>query len=306
MRHIYSGKVRDVYELDRLAPKRLLMVATDRVSAFDVVMNETVQAKGQILTAMSCFWMENTADIVPNHLVEKFPSSGAMGEDFPEEFLGRAVIAAEAEMVELECIVRGYLAGSAFKEYNLTSTVHGQTLDSGMLLASRLDEPLFCPSVKNHLGHDENISIEAAKGLFGATLVERLGELSLAIYRRGAQIARDAGIILADTKFEFGYVDGEIVLCDEVLTPDSSRFWKSASYVPGSEPVQYDKQPLRNYLERTGWDKTPPPPNIPPEVLASLSQRYREVYEMITGSDIALWVADAAQATSTARSDVGD
>ena len=306
MRHIYSGKVRDVYELDGLAPKRLLMVATDRVSAFDVVMNETVQAKGQILTAMSCFWMENTSDIVPNHLVEKFPSSAALGEDFSDGFVGRAVVSAKAEMIELECIVRGYLAGSAFKEYSSSSTVHGKSLDPGMLLASRLDEPLFCPSVKNHLGHDENISVEAAKGLFGAPLVDRLEELSLAVYRRGAQIAREAGIILADTKFEFGFVEGEIVLCDEVLTPDSSRFWESASYAPGTEPVQYDKQPLRNYLERTGWDKTPPPPSIPAEVLGSLSQRYREVYEMITGSDIALWIAAAARAASTAQSDAGD
>ena len=306
MRHIYSGKVRDVYELERLNPHRLLMVATDRVSAFDVVMKETVPSKGQILTAMSCYWMERTSDIVPNHLIAKFPNAEVIGEPFAEEFVGRSVVTARAQMIELECIVRGYLAGSAYKEYRSTSTVHGHKVAPGMQLASRLDEPLFCPSVKNHLGHDENVSIEAAKGMFPSSLVDQLAELSLAIYSRGAKIAEAAGIILADTKFEFGFVEGELVLCDEVMTPDSSRFWSRESYVPGTEPEQYDKQPLRDYLEMTGWDKTPPPPDIPSAVLESLARRYREVYATITGSDISEWLGDAAAALSTARSDFGD
>ena len=306
MRKIYSGKVRDIYEIDGFEPRRLLMAASDRVSAFDVVMSETVPRKGQILTAMSCFWMERTSDIVPNHLIDPFPSWDSVGEQIDSALIGRSVVVEAAEMIQLECIVRGYLAGSAYKEYKAFSTVHGQHIEPGLPLAAKLNEPVFCPSSKNHLGHDENISIEQARERFSAPLVEELARISLEIYHFGVEVANDVGIILADTKFEFGFVNGEIVLCDEVLTPDSSRFWDGASYAPGVEPIQYDKQPLRNYLDLTDWAKTAPPPQLPDEVLVSLAQRYETVYEKITKTPIVNWLATARSAASTAKSDFVD
>ena len=306
MRHVYSGKVRDVYELESFDPPRLLMVASDRVSAFDVVMAEKVAGKGQILTAMSCWFMDLTSDIVPNHLVEALPTPAGVGEPIAPDFVGRSVVTRRAQMVELECIVRGHLAGSAFKEYVAQGTVHGHPLPSGLQLASPLPEPIFCPSIKNAVGHDENISVERAREMFGAELVDRLAQTSLAVFARGSEAAAKAGIVLADTKFEFGHLEGELLLCDEVLTPDSSRFWEADTLEPGREPVQFDKQPLRDYLESTGWDKTPPPPALPGEVLDTLAARYRSVYERITGMPFEDWLARAEAAASTGAASFGD
>ncbi|MDA8397733.1 MAG: phosphoribosylaminoimidazolesuccinocarboxamide synthase [Actinomycetota bacterium] len=306
MRHVYSGKVRDVYELDSFAPPRLLMVASDRVSAFDVVMAEKVPGKGQILTAMSCWFMDLTSDVVPNHLIECLPTPAGVGEAIDPDFVGRSVVTKRARMVELECIVRGHLAGSAFKEYVERGTVHGHRLPGGLRLASPLPEPIFCPSIKNAVGHDENISIERAREIFGADLVDRLAKTSLAVFARGSGAAAKAGIVLADTKFEFGYVDDELLLCDEVLTPDSSRFWDADALEPGREPVQFDKQPLRDYLESTGWEKTPPPPALPGEVLDTLAERYRSVYERITGTSFQGWLERAWAAASTGATPFGD
>ena len=306
MRHVYSGKVRDVYELDSFAPPRLLMVASDRVSAFDVVMAEKVPGKGQILTAMSCWFMDLTSDVVPNHLIECLPTPAGVGEVIDPDFVGRSVVTKRARMVELECIVRGHLAGSAFKEYVERGTVHGHRLPGGLRLASPLPEPIFCPSIKNAVGHDENISIERAREIFGADLVDRLAKTSLAVFARGSEAAAKAGIVLADTKFEFGYVDDELLLCDEVLTPDSSRFWDADALEPGREPVQFDKQPLRDYLESTGWEKTPPPPALPGEVLDTLAERYRSVYERITGTSFQGWLERARAAASTGATPSSD
>ncbi len=306
MRHVYSGKVRDVYELESFDPPRLLMVASDRVSAFDVVMAETVPGKGQILTAMSCWFMELTSDIVPNHLIESLPTPAGVGEVIDPDFVGRSVVTRRAQMVELECIVRGHLAGSAYKEYMASGTVHGHKLPAGLKLASALPEPVFCPSIKNAVGHDENISVERAREIFGSGLVDRLAEVSLAVFARGSEAAAGAGIVLADTKFEFGYCDGDLLLCDEVLTPDSSRFWEADVLEPGREPVQFDKQPLRDYLETLGWDKTPPPPALPAEVLSTLSARYRSAYERITGQSFEDWLSRAKAASLTGGPGSGD
>ncbi|CAG4934050.1 unnamed protein product [Acidithrix sp. C25] len=296
MRHIYSGKVRDIYELDGIDRDSLLMVASDRVSAYDVIMNEQVANKGTILTAMSAYWMKLVEDIVPNHLVELFPTKQTFDDDSFEKFIGRGVIVAKAQMIEVECIVRGYLAGSAAREYFRSGTVHGRSLKDGLVMAERLDEPIFCPSIKNHSGHDENISIERAKEIFGSELISTLAEVSIEIYNRGARVAEESSIYLADTKFEFGFIDGELALCDEILTPDSSRFWEASTYEAGKEPMQYDKQPLRDYLDTLDWDKTPPPPSLDEEVLQSLSDRYAMVYERIAGQPIENWITDAKNA----------
>lgn len=296
MKHIYSGKVRDIYELEEFEPPRLLMVASNRVSAFDVIMTEPVKDKGVILTAMSAFWMGNCSDIVENHLISSLPNPQTLGEEMSSDLIGRSVVAKRAEMIELECIVRGYLAGSAYKEYLQKGTVHGAALPKGLPLAAKLPEPLFCPSIKNHQGHDENISISTAKSLFGESLVEQLMTLSLNIYKRGVDLCSEASIILADTKFEFGRVDGRIVLCDEVMTPDSSRFWDAERYIHGVEPIQFDKQPLRDYLDTLDWDKVWPPPSLPLEVLVALQERYSSVYRKIVGVPIEKWLADACVA----------
>ncbi len=295
MKHVYSGKVRDVYELDALQSAPLLMVASNRVSAFDVIMSETVPDKGAVLTAMSAYWMDKCADIVDNHLVSALPNPSILGEEMDPDFIGRAVVVKRAKMVELECIVRGYLAGSAYKEYLAYGTVHGAVLGKGLRLAAKLPEPMFCPSIKNHLGHDENISIARAREIFGYELVEELSKLSLMIYKRGQELCANGSILLADTKFEFGVVDDQLVLCDEVMTPDSSRFWDAERYVDGVEPIQFDKQPLRDYLDSLEWDKTPPPPKLPSEVLASLADRYRSVYRRITGDSVDSWLAEALE-----------
>jgi phosphoribosylaminoimidazole-succinocarboxamide synthase len=281
----YSGKVRDVYDVD---DNHVLMVASDRISAFDVVMNEPVPDKGRVLTAMSAFWFEKLADIAPSHLVST--DSG----DFPaaargRELVGRSMLCRVASMLPIECIVRGYLAGSAWKEYVATGQTHGLELPPGLLESCRLPEPVFTPSTKAMLGHDENISIERAVALVGQATVDRARDIAIGLYTRAAEWALERGIIIADTKFELGYIDGELSLCDEVLTPDSSRFWPADNWHPGTTPPSFDKQPLRDYLDGLGWDKQPPPPPLPAAVLDPIRNRYIEGYERITGRSFADW-----------------
>ncbi len=282
----YSGKVRDLYE----APDgSLVMVASDRMSAFDVVMREPVPDKGRILTAMSVFWFDHLADVASNHLI------GLSYEGAPDEWTGRMMVVRRAEMLPIECIVRGYLAGSAWKEYRANGTVHGARLDEGLQESERLDSPMFTPSTKATSGtHDENISFDDAVALVGGEVAEQARAIALAVYDAGAGRAESNGIIVADTKLELGFVDGELVLADEVLTPDSSRFWPADEWKPGITPPAFDKQPLRDWLEGQGWDKRPPPPALPAEVVAASRARYVEAYERITGRRFADWPGRAA------------
>jgi phosphoribosylaminoimidazole-succinocarboxamide synthase len=284
--HVHSGKVRDVYGH---GDGRLLMVASDRLSAFDVVLAEPIPDKGRVLTAMTVFWLERLADLAPSHLVSADPA------DFPpdarrlEQVDGRAMLVHRAEMLPIECIVRGYLSGSAWKEYRTSGTVHGVPQPSGLQESDRLPEAIFTPSTKATEGHDVNIGFDEAASMVGAAVAEEARDICLAAYRRGAEWAAGRGIIIADTKFELGFIDGRLALCDEVLTPDSSRFWPVAEWSTGSTPPSFDKQPVRDYLEATGWDKSPPPPSLPDEVVRATSERYRAAYEQITGLRLADW-----------------
>jgi phosphoribosylaminoimidazole-succinocarboxamide synthase len=283
--HVYSGKVRDIYDA---GDGRLLMVTSDRISAFDVVMAEPIPHKGRVLTAMTAFWLDHLADVCGSHLV-----STAL-DDLPEsaqvpELAGRVMLCRRADMLPIECIVRGYLSGSAWKEYRSSGTMHGTPLPAGMQESDRLPEPVFTPSTKAEEGHDQNISFDAAVDLVGADLAARARDVSLELYRRGADWAAERGIVIADTKFELGLVDDELVVCDEVLTPDSSRFWPADEWKPGATPPSFDKQPVRDYLDGLDWDKSPPPPPLPAEVVDATSARYREAYERITGRSFAAW-----------------
>jgi phosphoribosylaminoimidazole-succinocarboxamide synthase len=281
VKHLYSGKVRDMYDAD---DGLLLIVASDRMSAFDVVMAEHVPDKGRVLTAFSAFWFDQLADVVPNHLV------ATDVPDLPDDWVGRVQLVKRAEMLPVECIVRGYLSGSAWKEYRTAGTMHGQQLPAGLQESDRLPEPVFTPSTKAPAGdHDINISFEESVDLLGRELAERARDVSIELYRRGAAWALERGIVIADTKFELGLVDGELVVADEVLTPDSSRFWPADAVVPGSTPPSFDKQPLRDWLETQPWDKTPPPPPLPDDVVSATRARYVEAYERITGLRFADW-----------------
>jgi len=287
VKHVYSGKVRDIYDM---GDDRLLMVASDRMSAFDVVMAEPIPNKGRVLTGMTAFWLDLLRDVAPSHLITVDPA------EFPAEAVseiadlaGRAMLVRKAEMLKIECIVRGYITGSAWKEYKASGTMHGTPLPSGLLESSKLPEPVFTPSTKADEGHDENIDFEEACRIVGTDVAKRARDLSLAAYERGAGWAAERGIIMADTKFELGFIDGELAICDEVLTPDSSRFWPADAWEPGTTPPSFDKQPLRDWLEATGWDKTPPPPTLPQDVIDSTSARYVDGYERITGKRFADW-----------------
>jgi phosphoribosylaminoimidazole-succinocarboxamide synthase len=284
--HVYSGKVRDIYDA---GDGRLLFVASDRISAFDVVMAEPVPDKGRVLTALTAFWLELVADIAPSHLVSVDPADFPPGAAQLDDLAGRAMLVRRAEMLPIECIVRGYLSGSAWKEYREHGTMHGQALPAGLRESDRLPAPVFTPSTKAHTGHDVNISFAEAVELVGDKVAERAREISLAVYERAADLAAERGIIIADTKFELGFIDGELALCDEVLTPDSSRFWDAAAWRPGTTPPSYDKQPVRDWLEATGWNKEPPPPPLPPEVIEQSRERYATAYERITGRRFADW-----------------
>jgi phosphoribosylaminoimidazole-succinocarboxamide synthase len=288
--HVHSGKVRDIYAVD---DDRLLMVTSDRISAFDVVMDEPIANKGRVLTAMSAFWFDLLADVVAGHLVSTDvgdlpPSAQKLAGE--ADLSGRVMLTRKADMLPVECIVRGYITGSAWKEYRTAGTMHGTRLPEGLLESQQLPEAVFTPSTKAAVGdHDENISFDTAAALVGDALATRLRDVSLELYRRGADWARERGIIIADTKFELGTIDGELVLCDEVLTPDSSRFWPTDAWRPGTTPPSFDKQPVRDYLDGLDWDKRPPPPALPDEVVAATSDRYVEAYERITGRSFADW-----------------
>ena len=276
-----QGKVRDLYDLG----DRLLLVASDRLSAFDVVLPEPIPFKGEVLTKLSLFWFELLADVVPNHLLSADVS------DLPEQFVpiadylaGRFMLVKKATVFPVECIVRGYLAGSGLKEYQRQGTVCGIPLPAGLVESSKLPEPIFTPSTKAEIGlHDENISFARAAEIIGAEAATTLRDKSLAVYSAARDHAAARGIIIADTKFEFGTVDGVVTLVDEVLTPDSSRFWPADTYAPGASQPSFDKQPVRDWLEASGWDKTPPPPALPADVVAATSARYIHAYELITG-----------------------
>jgi phosphoribosylaminoimidazole-succinocarboxamide synthase len=288
--HVHTGKVRDIYAVD---DDHLLMVTSDRISAFDVVMDEPIPHKGRVLTAMSAFWFGLLDDVVPGHLVstdlDDLPPAvqKVAGE---ADLAGRVMLTRRADMLPVECIVRGYITGSAWKEYRSAGTMHGIELPDGLRESDRLPEPVFTPSTKADVGDkDENISFAAAAGLIGETLAAKVRDVCIELYRRGADWARERGIIIADTKFELGLVQGELVLCDEVLTPDSSRFWPMDAWRPGGTPPSFDKQPVRDYLDGLGWDKAPPPPALPDGVVAATSARYIEAYERITGRSFAEW-----------------
>jgi phosphoribosylaminoimidazole-succinocarboxamide synthase len=281
------GKVRDIYEID---PQTLLIVTTDRMSAFDVIMNEPIPYKGVVLNQITLFWMDAFKDLAANHLlatdVRDFPAALA---PYADELEGRAVVVRKAKPLPIECIVRGYLTGSGFKDYKATGSVCGYKLPAGLVDSAKLETPLFTPSTKADLGaHDENITVADARSRIGDGLLKKIQELSLAIYSRGRDLAAQRGIIIADTKFEFGLNEKDILLIDEVLTPDSSRFWPADKYVPGQAQPSFDKQYLRDWLSGTGWDKTPPPPALPAEVIAETQKKYLEAYELLTGSPLQL------------------
>jgi phosphoribosylaminoimidazole-succinocarboxamide synthase len=283
---LYSGKVRDIFAVD---DDLLLMVASDRISAFDVVLAEPIPHKGRVLTAMTVHWLDALSDLAPSHLVSADPARLPPEAQELGDVAGRAMLVRRAEMLPIECIVRGYLAGSGWKEYQSSGTLHGTPLPPGLGQADRLPEPLFTPSTKATEGHDLNISFDQAVELVGKEIAGAARELCVEAYRRAHAAAEAQGIIVADTKFELGFIDGRLSLCDEVLTPDSSRFWPADGWEPGTNPPSFDKQPVRDWLESSGWDKTPPPPALPAEVVNATSERYVTAYERICGRRLAEW-----------------
>jgi phosphoribosylaminoimidazole-succinocarboxamide synthase len=279
-----SGKVRDVYRLDG---GHLLFVATDRISAFDYVLATGVPHKGRVLTQISLFWFDFLRDLVPNHLVtadvERYPASA---RKYADQLRGRSMMVVCADVVAVECVVRGYISGSAWKEYKATGRACGIELPAGLKESDQLPEPIFTPATKATTGHDENIPFEEMVRLVGPELSHQLRDLSLKIYRKAAEYALEKGIIIADTKFEFGRTPAGIILADEVLTPDSSRFWPAATYAPGRSQDSFDKQYVRDYLEEIRWNKQPPAPALPPEVARRTSEKYLEAYQRLTGREL--------------------
>ncbi|HLD68773.1 MAG TPA: phosphoribosylaminoimidazolesuccinocarboxamide synthase [Pseudomonas sp.] len=280
LKKIYSGKVRDLYEIDA---KRMLMVATDRLSAFDVILAEPIPDKGKILTAISNFWFDKLAGLVPNHFTGDRVEDVVSAAELPL-VEGRAVVAKRLQPVAVEAIVRGYIVGSGWKEYQKSGTVCGITLPVGLQEASKLPQPIFTPSTKAAVGdHDENISFEQCEAIIGKDLAARVRDTSIALYSAAVEYAATRGIIIADTKFEFGLdEDGTLTLMDEVLTPDSSRFWPADSYVEGKNPPSFDKQFVRDWLESTGWNKEPPAPAVPADVAQKTADKYREALTRLT------------------------
>jgi phosphoribosylaminoimidazole-succinocarboxamide synthase len=283
----YVGKVRDVFDLG----DSLLIVATDRISAFDVVMDDVVPDRGSVLNIMTLGWLDHFRD-VPNHVITADPHAfPAPFKNHAERLGGRSVLVRKARRYDAECVVRGYIAGSGWKSYRKDGTICGHRLPEGLRLADRLPEPIFTPSTKAEEGHDENIDFETMAGIVGDDAAGRLRDLSLRLYREGAAYAEPRGVILADTKFEFGLVDGELTIIDEVLTPDSSRFWPAAEHRPGEDPPSFDKQILRSWLETLDWNHEPPPPRLPAEIVARTSRRYREVLEILFPDQVEKWQA---------------
>ncbi|MEQ1949458.1 MAG: phosphoribosylaminoimidazolesuccinocarboxamide synthase [Bryobacteraceae bacterium] len=273
------GKVRDIYE-DPNQPDRLLIVATDRISAFDYILATGIPEKGRVLTQMTLFWLDFLKDVVPNHFI----STDVSG--LPAELEGRSMWVKNAKMFDIECVARGYISGSGWKEYGQAGTVCGIQLPAGLKESAQLPEPIFTPATKAVSGHDENISFECAAEIVGGDMAAKLRDLTLDIYKKASEYARPRGIIIADTKFEFGIVNGEIILADEVLTPDSSRFWPQETYSPGGAQPSFDKQYVRDYLESIQWNKQPPAPGLPEEVAARTGEKYKEAYRVITGRSL--------------------
>jgi len=279
-----SGKVRDVYTLNN---DQLLFVATDRISAFDYILASGIPHKGRVLTQLSLFWFDFLSDIVPTHLitadVEQYPQAL---KKYADQLRGRSMLVQRAEMFPVECVVRGYISGSAWKEYKATGKVCGINLPTGLQESDAFPEPIFTPATKAQTGHDENVSFEHTASLIGEDLASKLRDLTLSIYKRAADYASARGIIIADTKFEFGLIDGQITLADEVLTPDSSRFWPAESYSPGGAQPSYDKQYVRDYLESIHWNKQPPAPGLPEEVAIHTGEKYKDAYRALTGKSL--------------------
>ncbi len=275
------GKVRDLYDLG----DRLLIVATDRLSAFDVVLPTPIPDKGRVLTQLSLFWFDKLRGVIPNHVLSStgFP---APFDAFADLLRGRTMLVRRARPLLVECVVRGYLSGSGWKDYRAAGKICGIALPAGLRESERLPEPIFTPSTKVAKGHDENISFDQAVALVGGALAERVRDVSLEIYRRAAAYAEPRGILLADTKFEFGLIGDELIWIDEALTPDSSRFWPAEGYQPGRAQASYDKQFVRDYLERMGWNKQPPGPELPPDVVTATRAKYREAYRQLAGREL--------------------
>jgi phosphoribosylaminoimidazole-succinocarboxamide synthase len=284
---IGSGKVREIY---RVAPGELLLVASNRISAFDVIMQEEIPEKGRVLTGLSAYWCrrisEELGGRIKTHFISVDPLDLPRSISIPEELEGRWMLVREARMLPLEMVVRGYLAGSAWEEYKDHGTVHGIAVPGGLLRAARLEMPMVTPSTKASEGHDENIDDSTAIAMVGRETYERASAICLELFEFASAHLESVGIVLADTKFELGWIDGELCLCDEVLTPDSSRFWPMAAYEPGINPPSLDKQPLRDWLASQPWDRKPPPPALPDEVVKETSQRYLSCYAMITGDSL--------------------
>jgi len=277
------GKVRDIYEVG----DHLLIVATDRISAFDYILPNAIPQKGEVLNRISLFWFDRFGELIPNHLiateVDDYP---AELQPFRDQLQGRSVLCRKAEMIAVDCVARGYVSGSGWKDYKATGAICGIPLPAGLQESDKLPEPIFTPATKADSGHDENVSFEHVAGRIGVELATRLRDLTLEIYRQASEYAATRGIVIADTKFEFGFVDGQLVLCDEVLTPDSSRFWPADQWKPGGQQPSYDKQFVRDYLESIQWNKQPPAPVLPEEVVLRTSGKYKEAYRLITGAEL--------------------
>ncbi|MCL5288791.1 MAG: phosphoribosylaminoimidazolesuccinocarboxamide synthase [Acidobacteria bacterium] len=275
------GKVRDIYDLGN----RLLIVASDRLSAFDVVLPTPIPDKGKVLTQLSVFWFETLCEVVPHHVLSTTDFRGEL-EPYEEQLRGRAMVVRKTEPLPIECVVRGYLSGSGWKDYKATGAVCGIPLPAGLRESEKLPAPIFTPSTKATSGHDENISFDEAAARVGRPLAEKVRDVSIEIYRRATELAAARGILIADTKFEFGLMGDELIWIDEALTPDSSRFWPADGYAPGRAQPSFDKQYVRDYLERIGWAKTPPGPELPADVVAGTSAKYREAYRRLTGREL--------------------
>ena len=289
---LYRGKVRDTFDL---GDGMLLMVATDRISAFDVVLPNGIPDKGRVLSRMSKFWFDQTGHVVPNHFIALADDKDALGgladhpklKDLPDEVARQAMVVKRAERIDAECVVRAYLTGSALVDYNATGTMFGVPMAPGLVDGSKLPELMFTPTTKAEVGHDEPVSIEELGGMVGADLARTLQELSFAVFQHAHDVAAERGIIIADTKFEFGIRDGEVILIDEVLTPDSSRFWDASGYNPGKSQPNYDKQFVRDWLlTQKDWDRTPPAPTLPDEIVEKTQERYLEAYRRLTGQSL--------------------
>ena len=288
---LHRGKVRDTY---RINDDLLLMVTTDRISAYDVVLPTGIPDKGRVLNKISGFWFDQTKHIIPNHLVAladapEAPSlveSGSLMADLPPEVARQAMIAKEAERIDIECVIRGYITGSAWSEYQRHGTVSGKPMPSGMVEGDPFPEPIFTPTTKAEVGHDENMSDDEVVAMVGADLARRLEDVSKAVFQFGHDFARERGVILADTKMEFGLLHGQLILIDELLTPDSSRFWDMEGYEPGKSQPSFDKQFVRDYLTEQGWDRNPPAPELPDDIVAKTADRYLEAYRLITGESL--------------------